>query len=251
MSGKNKLKEDQIWLGIFCLSAITILSQAGKEFADNGIMQMVYAGIFGGIGGLIGSFANHLTKGKSTLTKILASLLIVFSCSLFLYFISRTETDEEILKKEWAEQKIGMLEFDSPSNLKLESIEIPDTLNTFYKDIKIYTDGQNDRITTFIKAKIKPDSISVVDAYSGALEKMLSKLQVNIDDVELEVYSADENEVSSMFTFDLNGQKVNGYGCMFYYKDRLESLWLMPITRGFSQEYIEEFELGIFPDFEE
>jgi hypothetical protein len=71
-----------------------------------------------------------------------------------------------------------------------------------------------------------------------------------MDEVELEVFDADEEEVSSMFSFKLNGEKVYGYGFMYLNKDRLESIWLMPLKRGFSKDYIEEFDEGIMPDYE-
>jgi hypothetical protein len=37
---------------------------------------------------------------------------------------------------------------------------------------------------------------------------------------------------------------------MYKNENTLESIWLMPLERGFSKDYIEEFEAGIFPEYE-
>ena len=229
---------------------VVILMNAGSELTDDGGMRVLYAGAFGGIGGLIGFSANYLTKDKNRLVKILTSVLIVLSCGLTIFFLSSKPTGAEILDKEWITQKIGMLEFDSPTKLELQVSEVPESAKWFYSEMNLYSDEGTDRMTSFMKTKILIDTLTIENAYSGALEGMLNKLNVNMDEVELEVFGADEEEVSSMFSFDLNGKKVNGYGFMYLNKDRLESIWLMPLKRGFSKNYIEEFEAGIIPDYE-
>ena len=78
---------------------------------------------------------------------------------------------------------------------------------------------------------------------------MFKKIKVNIEDVEFKTFEADEEEISSMFSFNLGKVKLNGYGFMYMKKNKLECIWLMPIKRGFSKDYIEEFEVGIIPDY--
>lgn len=250
MTEKKKLDENQIWTMVMMVLPVVILMNAGNELTDDSAMRVLYAGAFGGIGGLIGFSAIYLTKDKNRLVKILTSVLIVLSCGIAIFFLSSKPTDAEILDKEWITQKIGMLEFDSPTKLELQVSEVPESVKWFYSELDLYSDEQTDRITSFMKTKILIDTLSIENAYSGALEGMLKKLNVNMDEVELEVFGADEEEVSSMFSFDLNGKKVNGYGFMYMNKDRLESIWLMPLKRGFSKDYIEEFEAGILPDYE-
>ncbi|MCB9325362.1 MAG: hypothetical protein H6571_16610 [Lewinellaceae bacterium] len=250
MTEKKKLDENQIWTTVMTVLPVVILMNAGNELTDDNGMRVLYAGAFGGIGGLIGFVANYLTKDKNRFVKILTSILIVLSCGLTLFFLSSKPTDAEILDKEWTTQKIGMIEFDSPTKLELQTSEIPESVKWFYSEMNLYSDEGADRITSFMESKILIDTLTIENAYSGALEGMLSKLDVNMDNVELEVFGADEEEVSSMFSFELNGKKVNGYGFMYMNKDRLESIWLMPLKRGFSKDYIEEFEAGIIPDYE-
>ncbi len=250
MTEKKKLDENQIWTTVMTVLPVVILMNAGNEFTDDGGMRVLYAGVFGGIGGLIGFGANYLTKDKSRLVKILTSAAIVLNCGLILFFLSSKPTDAEILDEEWTTQKIGMIEFDSPTKLELQTSKIPETVQWFYSEMNLYSDEGIDRITSFMETKILIDTLAIENSYSSALEGMLNKLNVNMDEVELEVFGADEEEVSSMFSFELKGEKVNGYGFMYRNKERLESIWLMPLKRGFSKDYIEEFEAGIIPDYE-
>lgn len=250
MTEKKKLDENQIWTMVMTVLPVVILMNAGNELTDDSGMRVLYAGVFGGIGGLIGFVANYLTKDKSRLMKILTSVLIVLSCGLTIFFLESEPTDAEILNKEWTTQKIGLIEFDSPTKVELQSSEIPESVKWFYSEMSLYSDEGKDRLTSFMKTKILIDTLTIDNAYSGALEGMLNKLDVNMDNVELEVFGADEEEVSSMFSFELNGEKVNGYGFMYMNNDRLESIWLMPLKRGFSKDYIEEFEAGIMPSYE-
>lgn len=250
MTDKKKLDEEQIWTMVMTVLPVVMLMNAGNELTDDSGIRVLYAGVFGGIGGLIGFSINYLTKDKSRFIKILASLSIIIICGLTIYFLSSKPTDKEILKQEWETQKIGKIEFDYPTKLKLQSSEIPESVKWFYSDLKLYSDGGNDRIASFLKTKISIDTLSIENAYSYQLEGMLKKMQVEIENVQLDVFLADEEEISSMFSYDLNGKQVNGYGFMYMYKNSLESIWLMPINQGFSKDYIEEFEAGIIPEYE-
>lgn len=245
MTEKKKIDENKFWTTVMSVVPIVILMNAGNELTDDSGMRVFYAGVFGGIGGLIGYAANYLTKDKNRVVKILISVLIILLCGLTLFFISLKPSDSKILDKDWITQKIGTIEFDSPTKLKYQTSEIPESMKWFYGEINLYSDGGADRLTSFIESKILIDTLTIENAYSGALEGILNKLDVKIDEVELEIFGADEEEVSSMFSFELNGKKVNGYGFIYLNKGRLESIWLIPLKRGFSKDYIEAFDARI------
>lgn len=250
MTEKKKLDENQIWTMVMTVLPVVILMNAGNELTNDNGMRGLYAGVLGGIGGLIGFAANYLTKDNTRVVKTLTSVAIIVTCGLTIFFLSSKPTDTEILRQEWVTQRIGMVEFDSPTKLKLQTSDVPESVKWFYSEMNLYSDNGNERITSFLKTKILIDTLSIEDAYSSSLEGMLQKMKVNIEDVELEVYGADGEEVSAMFSFILNGIKVNGYGFMYMNENALESIWLMPLKRGFSIDYIEEFEAGIFPEYE-
>jgi hypothetical protein len=115
--------------------------------------------------------------------------------------------------------------------------------------MNLYSDEGSERITSFLQSKILIDTLTIQYAFSVSLEAMLQKMKVDLNDLELKVFLADEEEISTMFSFNLNGAKVNGYGYMYMTENSLESIWLIPLERGFSKDYIEEFEAGITPEY--
>ena len=250
MNKRNKLDENQLWTMVLTILPVVILMNAGTELTDNAGMRILYAGFFGGLGGLIGFGADFLTKDKNRIIKIFTTISIIAICGLTIYLLSSRPSDSEILKQEWVTQKIGKIEFESPTKLKLLTNEIPESVKWLYSEINLYADGGVERVTFFLQTKIQKDTFSIENAFSSSLEGMLKKINIDIKNLELEVFYADEKEVSSLFSFDLNGEKVNGYGFMYMNENFLESIWLMALKRGFSKEYIEKFEAGIFPDYE-
>jgi len=250
MTKKNKLDEHQIWAMVMMILPVVILMNAGNELTDDSGMQVVYAGVFGGLGGLIGFAASYLTKDKNRVAKIFATVSLITISGLIIYLLSSKSTDTDILKQEWITQKIGEIEFDSPTKLELQTSEIPESVKWFYSEMNLYSDQGSERITLFLQTKILIDTLSIENAYSGALEEMIKRIKVSMEDVALEVFGVDEEEVSSMFSFNINGLRVNGYGYMYMNANTLESIWLMPLKRGFSKDYIEEFETRIIPDYE-
>lgn len=84
MTDKNKLDENQIWTLVMIVLPCIILMNAGKELTNESGMQILYSGVFGGLGASLGLLANYLTKNKSRSIKILATILIITLCVLIL-----------------------------------------------------------------------------------------------------------------------------------------------------------------------
>ncbi len=248
MTEKKKPDENLTWTMVMTVLPVVILMNAGNELTDDSRMRILYAGIFGGRGGLIGFTADFLTKDKKRGVKIFSTVIIVAISVFTTYILSSKPTDSEIINQRWVTQKIGKIEFDTPAKLELMTNEVPDSAKWFYSEMNFYSDGGKERVTSFLKAKVLIDTISIEDVYSAALGGMLQKL--DIEKVALEVFYADEEEISSLFSFKLNGERVNGFGFMYLKENTMESIWLMPLKRGFSREYIEEYEAGILPDYE-
>lgn len=250
MTEKKKIDENEIWILVMIISPVIILMNAGNELTDHSGISILYSGIFSSLGGLIGGLASYLTKDKNRIVKVFATITLIVVSGLTISLLSSKPSDTEIINQVWITQKIGSIEFDSPTKLSLQLSEIPESVKWFYNEMNFYSDEGSERIISFLQTKILVDTLSIDEAFSGALEGMLKKMEVKMEDVELDVFGADKLEVSCMFSFNLNGEKVNGYGFMYMNKDILESIWLMPIKRGFSKDYIEEFEAGIIPDYE-
>jgi hypothetical protein len=88
MTKKKKLDENQIWLMLMTLLPVLILMNAGELLGDEGLMRMIYAGIFGGLGGLLGSITYFLTINKSRIYKIAATICSVALSVLIIYQLS-------------------------------------------------------------------------------------------------------------------------------------------------------------------
>ena len=250
MSEQKKIDEKQLWTTFMTILPVVILINAGKKLTDDSVMQILYSGVFCGIGGLIGFTSDFLTKNTNRLIKILTITSLIVLSGLTIHFLAIEQTDEKILEQQWVTQKIGKIEFDTPTKLNLISSTIPDSVKWFYSEIKIYTDGKKDRLTSFTQTKILIDTLSINNAYTYSLDAMVKKLNTKIEEIDLEVFSSDDEEISAMFTINLNGKKVHGFGFMFLNGNTLESIWLTPVKRGFSREYIEIFKDGIYPDYD-
>jgi hypothetical protein len=244
----KKLEEKQIWQIIMTVIPVVMLANLGKELTSDSGMRIMYSGLFGGIGGLIGFVTKYLTEDKSRITKILASVGIIMISGTAVYLVTSKKTDEEIIHQKWIPQKIGLINFDTPEKLELQSDKIPESVKDYYDELNIYTDNNDDRITTVMSSKIKVDTMPIEHSFSNALTGMLTKLQFDLNKFEFESIETDGQEISSRFSVEINGEKAYGYGYMFKKDKNLESAWLIPIKRGFSKEYIEEFEAGIISE---
>jgi hypothetical protein len=66
---KNKVDKEQIWTIVFAVIPVVIFMNMGEYFTNDSGMNILYGGLFGGIGGLIGFAINQIVKTKSTLIK--------------------------------------------------------------------------------------------------------------------------------------------------------------------------------------
>lgn len=85
---QNAFDESQIWTIVMIVMPAILLMNLGKEFSDDGEMNILIAGLFGGIGGLIGFAAKHLTKDKKRVVKFFATILLIVISGLAIYLLS-------------------------------------------------------------------------------------------------------------------------------------------------------------------
>lgn len=71
MTKEQKNDKEQIWLIVFLLLPVVLFMNLGEHFTDNGLIKVLYGGLFGGLGGLIGLGLSRFSNSKSTLTKVL------------------------------------------------------------------------------------------------------------------------------------------------------------------------------------
>lgn len=250
MTVKKKIDENELWKMIMMILPIVILMNAGDEISNDATTRVLYGGLFGAIGAIMGLFANYITKDNNRIVKILTTvgLLLMSGFIIFLLSSYSIPTDSELIERDWITQKIGGIEFDSPTKLELVSDEIPENAKWFYDEMKLYSDSNKDRLTVFYQLKIKLDTFKIEDGFYGTLEGFMEKMEVEADDLDFEIFESDEGILSAQFSFLLDQVHVNGYGFTYLKGKNLESIWLIPIERGFSEAFIDKFDLGIYPD---
>jgi hypothetical protein len=88
MKKKQDIKE-QIWTAVFLVTPVIILSKLSDQFADSSLNRILFAGLFGGVGGLAGAALLQLVKTKTTLVKIVSVLLLTGLCVTILIVANR------------------------------------------------------------------------------------------------------------------------------------------------------------------
>jgi len=84
----NKIDEKHIWTLVMTIVPVVLLGNLGGDLVDDTGMSFVYAGMFGGIGGLIGFFANHFTKDKNRVAKVLVIVAMIAVSGLIIFLVS-------------------------------------------------------------------------------------------------------------------------------------------------------------------
>lgn len=225
------------------------------DLTDSAGTQILYAGILGGIGGGVGAIFYAITKKKGLIPRLLGLLGIIAIIAVTLYAMSVSDKnkaiavqDATLLEQEWITQQIGHIEFDAPERLVEQSGDFGQEYSSHYEKVTYYGDGNADRATLFIETVLKQDTHSIDNLFFGSLNGILEKSKVEPSDVKLKVIYADTEELSVAFKYKKGIDSLGGFGYMFLNGTAMESLWLIPKEKGFSDEYVEEFEFGIFPD---
>lgn len=243
---KKESNKEQIWLTVFITVPVILLGKLGGELSNIlGINSILTSGLLGGVGALIGFALSRITSTLTTPIKIsiLVALFVVFGVVVRIFLAPKT--DEQLVNSDWNEQKIGTVTFQYPIELKLTSSSIPEGAEQVYSKLEIYSDNGEDRGMSFIYSEILTDSLKLEDAFGGSLEAMLKS--IGVEDVELVDSYIDEQEVVSKFRFQRNSKELLGFGYMRLAERQLQSAWLLPVTRTFSEEFLDKFEYHLEP----
>ena len=79
MDKKPDIKE-QIWTALFLVTPVIILSKLSDQFTDSSLNRILFAGLFGGLGGLLGAGFLQLVKTKTTFVKTISVIILTGLC---------------------------------------------------------------------------------------------------------------------------------------------------------------------------
>jgi hypothetical protein len=63
-------KKERIWTALFLVTPVVMFSTIGENYTDNSINKILFAGVFGGLGGILGWGLFSFVKGKTTIIKV-------------------------------------------------------------------------------------------------------------------------------------------------------------------------------------
>ncbi|SFT39440.1 hypothetical protein SAMN05216474_0313 [Lishizhenia tianjinensis] len=236
-----KKQSKEIWLMSFILLPVVIAQVIGNDFGNSTMETFAWQVLFSFVGTLLGFGTHQWVKKKSTSTKVGALIGMLTIILIPLLAFTPSLSDEELLEQDWLEQKIGQFEFESPTQLTLYSSVVPAGLENLYTELNMYTDNEDSRTISVIQSKVKTDTLLVEDAFLGSLEGMLTRMVVDLETLTLYDLFMDEEEISTSYSYVSKGDTLRGFGLMFKYPGALESIWLLPQTRTFSNEFIATF----------
>ncbi len=238
---KKESNSEQIWLIAFLIVHATLLGKLGGDVSKIfGLNSILTSAILGGIGTIIGYVLHQFLKKASKASKIISLVVFFFAFGVVAKILLIQ------LSTEWQEQKIGTISFINPSKLELQSDQIPKGTSHVYETFEYFTDKKEDRITIFIYSILKVDSINLETTFHGQVEAMLNN--IGVEELELFETNIKESEITTRFKYKLNSIELLGFAYMNFQERKLQSITLMPITRTFSNEYIDKMESGILKE---
>jgi hypothetical protein len=84
----KKDKKEQIWTALFLVTPLVILTRLSELIGDNATSGILFSGIFGGLGGLLGWTFYYFVKTKTTLTKIITLTVLIGLCITTIFITS-------------------------------------------------------------------------------------------------------------------------------------------------------------------
>lgn len=234
------------WDLIIILCPTILLSLlAGELFTES----LIYSALGAMVGTGLGLGTSFLVKNQSTLVKTLAAVGLIAGILGITALIAPTATDAQLIEQEWVEQSIGLLEFETPVPLEQISIDIPDSISSFVNKMDAYSDNQEGRMTYLVDYEFNTDTLSLEKGFTGALQFMMNGHGDNAQNLQFEDSYQDEEEILGTIAFELDGKPVTGYAHAAKDSNAFTIILLIPITRGFSEEYIDWFSDSVFPAY--
>lgn len=225
--------------------AVALFFLTGDLFPES--LAYPALGAMAGVG--LGKGASFLVRNQSKLVKTLTAVGLIAGILGITALIAPTATDAQLIEQEWVEQSIGLIEFETPAPLEQISIDIPDSISSIVNKMNAYSDSQEGRMTYLVDYEFKTDTLSLEKGFAGALQFMMNRHGDNAQGLQVEDSYQDEEEIFGTIAFELDGKPVTGYCHAVKDSNAFTIILLIPITRGFSEEYVDWFADSVFPAY--
>ena len=241
-SEKKKNNKDY-WMVIYTVILLTVFPKIGNLIFPQ-YQGILFSGICGAIGGGIGAGIYTIIKNKGIVLKI--SILIILTAVLFssLFLFVRLNSDQEIVKKSWKTHKIGKVSFQYPA--EFTQLEIGPEVKNQNCEIKIFSDNNNERIAMYLIYDFIENPLTMEESLSGSVLNALE----NIGATENEWFDTNfsENTLSTKFKYKIEEKEYTGYGFIFNKDYHFESVYFIPYSKNYSNEYLNKIVENIIVD---
>lgn len=232
MNIESKKKKIDYWQIIIVVTAVVAIPSVAKILISNNY-NLVYACIFGAIGGALGSCVYLVIKNKKTIFKIIAfvaELLIIFAG---LFFSVKITSDEVVVKKEWKTISYGKVSFQYPYDFK--EVDIGDAVDSKIANCKLYNDNRNDRLAMDAIFDFNGNPPKPEDSLSGAISNSLASIKAtDVEWVDSKFY---KDAVETKVKYKIDDIERRGYGFIYFNDKHYEIVDFLPVTKNYSDEF--------------
>ena len=237
MQENQNLQKDPWMLFIVLTPSIIALTILNTSDKGSILLSATACGLIAGLG----SFILQSTKSKSWLTRLFISFLFISATTITCLWAVQEPNDASLLEQKWLAQQLGETSFKVPYLLKKESVDVPDDLRFFYEELLIFSDQQNKRATLYIQFKLREEIGSLEAFFPNALDGMLQKIGLDPALLKVEKWKETPRLIERKISYEINNKHLSGYAYMHLKGKTIESLWLFPYKKGFSDAYIAHF----------
>lgn len=239
----SKATPQQQWMITFIGLPVLFSSLILKAVIEEGVMQVIYvmlgALLSSSFGFLMYSFFGKKSK-KSKIIGIGVEVLVgILAIALF---VPRNTSEEVNIGADWRMQMFDEIAFYTPDSLKLES-EISSAIYT------VYSNKDADRLIVYVGLELDSTMPSNSQQYyDDIFDLLVNKYNLNYEILSLS-NGADESSqssVSNIIKMNSSGENRLGYGYVRMGNRKVESVWLLPLTISFEEEFIQEFKSEIY-----
>lgn len=253
MTEATRIEKDQYWTIGFMIVIIITLNQYRLDVQMAlGCSSVLASGLLGAVGGALGALIAKGLEEFEPWWRILALFLVVGGIIATFSLWAQSKEDSAIVQQAWHKQEIGDMIFETPAPLTLISEQIPENTAGFYGSVELYAnanleDNNYDRLIFAINSELLLDSIDLLESFVGSLESGLENIDFSSFKLLEEHSYQEKDEILSRFVIEVDGELLQGMGFAWHQARQrtLQSLWLVPVSRGFSDVFIEKVESSI------
>jgi hypothetical protein len=231
-------KRNDYWSIIYIVILVTGFPMLGKLIFSQ-VNAILISAICGGIGAMIGFGIYKLVAKKNVIVKMIGLLLEIVVLLGSIVLFSWINTDQQQIKRNWLTHNIGNISFQYPT--KFQELKL-DTNNELCK-MRVFSDNHNDRIAMYLVYDFKENPVKMDESLEGSISNALNNIKAT--DIDYFDVKYTPNTVEKNIKYKIGTKEYIGYGFIYNKENHFELVLFIPITKGFSPEYLDKIKKGV------